>query len=324
MSSTPWLKIGDFTLHLQQLPELLDRSGLLVPLFRRIIVEACASSVVVSEEEQLAFQREFLAANRITSEEELHAWLKKNTITEEKASANILESLQLDRFKTERFGPDVSKIFLETKEKRDRVVYSLLRVPDQAAAVELHLRLDEDDATFTDLCSSHSSGPERETGGLIGPAALGNLHPELAEMFRISKPGQLWPPIKIGDWWVVARLDKFFPCQLDEAMEDHIKNECFEQWLQGQVEAFLTSYRETYASPDSLNPKQSSSSPLPSDPSQEIPYLADSSSEVSEFPPQPQLQERISSDDSNLVDDSSIRKPIGSKPFRRLWPFGSS
>jgi len=249
MSPTPWLQLGGRTLHLEELPALLERARLLQPLLRRLLLEACLSGIQISQEEQTAFQQGFMAQQGIDSNEKLQAWLERNNVSEEQASRNVLEALQLDRYKQERFGSEVEKVFLESKERRDRVVYSLLRIKEQAAAIELHLRLEEGDATFTDLSQEHSGGPERETGGLIGPVPMGRLHPQLAELLRISKPGQLWKPMLIDGWWVIVRLDKLLPAQLDSAMEKQIRDECFEAWVQEQIDQFMAAYRKAQQQP---------------------------------------------------------------------------
>ncbi|NER85308.1 MAG: hypothetical protein F6K42_38600, partial [Leptolyngbya sp. SIO1D8] len=43
-------------------------------------------------------------------------------------------------------------------------------------------------------------------------------------------------PRRIGDWYIVVRLEKFFPAQLDEAMEQRLMDELFQQWLKGQLQ----------------------------------------------------------------------------------------
>ena len=214
------------------------------------MIESCVQGIEVSSEEQIKYHRSFLSSKSIDSPEKLTKWLDENDLTEDQASKNIYDSLRIDRFKETRFGPEVEKVFLETKNQRDRVVYSLLRLKDPQAAEELYLRLSEGDATFTDLCNEHSGGFERETGGLIGPIPLGRLHPKLAELLRISQLGQLWPPVQIDDWWVITRLDKRLPAQLDAAMEILIRNECFETWLHDQVNRFMAAYRTSLASQD--------------------------------------------------------------------------
>lgn len=256
-SPTPWLQLGQRTLHLEELPALLERSKLLLPLLRWLVLETSISSIVVSEEDQLLCQQQFLARNNIESDEQLRAWLQSNGLSEEDASRNLIDGVRLERFKLERFSSQVERIFLDTKESRDRVVYSLLRVHDQDAAQELHLRLDEGDATFTDLSQDFSQGPERETGGLIGPVALGRLDQQLAEVLRISQPGQLWSPIKLGDWWVVIRLDKKLPAKLDADMERTIRDECFEEWLKQILDGFLLSYNQSRSAQSSSDSQDS-------------------------------------------------------------------
>ncbi len=323
MSNTPWLQLGKRTLHLEELPALLERSNLLMPLFRRLLLETSIAGIQVSEEEQMKCQQSFLAQNGIDDEDKLKNWLSKNQISEEQASRNILESLQLEQFKNQRFGSEIERQFLDTKEKRDRVVYSLLRVKEREAAHELYLRLEEGDATFTELSEEHSQGPERETGGLIGPLPLSRLHPELAELLRISSPGQLWRPIEIDGWWVIVRLDKCLPAQLDEAMEKQIRDESFERWLQDQLSSLLLAYKqaaqdlpqlETRQSqiPPPLEPKSQVPPPTPTPPPS--PPLSPSTSEqVSD----PSLSPSSPPPDQSTQDDS----PQDSKPNKRFWPF---
>jgi len=321
MSSTPWLQLGNRTLHLEELPALLERSRLLIPLFRRLLLEACIAGVAVSNDEQMVFQQRFLAQNGIDSSEKLQAWLQKTNLTEEQASRNILEALQLETYKNQRFGAEVEKIFLDTKEQRDRVVYSLLRVKEQAAARELHLRLEEGDATFTDLSQEHSAGPERETGGLIGPIAMGRLHPQLGELLRISKPGQLWHPMPIDDWWVIVRLDKKLPAQLDAAMETMIRDECFEQWLKQQLDVLEQAYTQAASQTPRSEPPQPPMPALeappgpPPPPRPDLPTADLASSDPPSSDP-PSSEPTLSAPPPDASDEPDQPSP------RRFWPFG--
>lgn len=288
---------------------MLERSNLLLPLLRRLLLEQAIAPIEVSMEEQAAYQQRFLAQNGIDSREKLDQWLQRNSLSEDQASRNILESLQLEAFKRERFSNELEKIFLDSKHDRDRVVYSLLRLKDQAAAVELHLRLEEGDATFTDLSQEHSAGPERETGGLIGPIAMGRLHPQLAELLRISKPGQLWHPMPIDDWWVIVRLDKRLPAQLDDAMEQQLRDECFEQWVSQQLEQFMAAYRQAQqqSAPQASSPPDAFSEQPPDQPPPD-PAISDS--------PHPEASSSSDDDDQPTPESASQRR------MPRLWPFG--
>ena len=65
---------------------------------------------------------------------------------------------------------------------------------------------------------------------------MATLHPTLAKVLTVSQPEQLWAPIQLGSWWVIIRLEKFIPAQLDEPMQQRLLDELFQKWLQEQLE----------------------------------------------------------------------------------------
>jgi parvulin-like peptidyl-prolyl isomerase len=103
-------------------------------------------------------------------------------------------------------------------------------------AQELYFRILEGEQTFGELAREYSQGPEAQTDGLIGPVELSVPHPTLAQMLTLSQPGQLCPPTRVGEWLVIVRLEKFIPAQMDDAMRRRLFNECFNTWLQEQLQ----------------------------------------------------------------------------------------
>ncbi|PSR13332.1 peptidylprolyl isomerase, partial [filamentous cyanobacterium CCP3] len=73
----------------------------------------------------------------------------------------------------------------------------------------------------------------------IGPVELSVPHPALSRILAISQPGQLWPPTRVGEWFVVVRLEKFLPARLDDATRQRLTDELFNTWLQEQVQTAL-------------------------------------------------------------------------------------
>jgi parvulin-like peptidyl-prolyl isomerase len=126
--------------------------------------------------------------------------------------------------------------FRQLKPRLDQVVYSLIRVRDGGVAQELYFRLVEGEQSFAELAKQYSQGPEAQTGGLMGPVALRTPHPKLARILAIRQPGQLLPPIRVENWWLIVRLEKFIPAQLDEPMQQRLLNELFSTWLQEQLQ----------------------------------------------------------------------------------------
>jgi parvulin-like peptidyl-prolyl isomerase len=151
----------------------------------------------------------------------------------------LYQALQLQLYQQATFGPRVEPLFLERKAGLDRVTYSLLRVKEHAKAQELHLRLEEEEDTFSALASVYSEGVEQQLNGLIGPMELGRINPVLAERLRISTPGQLWPPFEAEGWWVILRHERNLPAQLDQPMRQRLRDEMYELWMREQVAAAL-------------------------------------------------------------------------------------
>jgi hypothetical protein len=233
--TTPPLLLAGTSVPLEQLPALLLELDLMPLLLRRHIERSQSAGFIPTREQQVEFQQAFLARERITDQASLGAWLQRQGISEPQMSQRLFVALQLELFQQSTFGPRIEPLFLERKADLDRVTYSLLRVRERAKAVELHLRLEEEEATFADLASTFSEGVEKQVNGLIGPMELGRINPVLAERLRISTPGQLWPPFEAEGWWVLLRHERHWPAQLDAGMRQRLLNEMYEQWLLAQV-----------------------------------------------------------------------------------------
>ena len=245
-----------------ELPELLAELDLMPLLLRRYIERINGNQFNPSHDEQVAFQKTFLARERITDQASLLAWLQRQGITEPQMSQRLFRALQLEQFKQATFGPRVEPIFLERKANLDRMMYSMLRVRERAKAVELHLRLEEEEATFADLASTYSEGSERQINGLIGPMELGRINPLLGERLRISSPGQLWPPFEAEGWWVLLRHERHLPAQLDKPMQQRLLDEMYELWMRDQVSAALAELQ--IAAPEGRDKTSNMQAPAPS------------------------------------------------------------
>ena len=150
------------------------------------------------------------------------AWLDRSGLTESDLDVLACRPWQWLMWCRERWGSDLQTIFLQRKAEFDQVTYSFLRLLDGELAQELYLQIKEGEASFSDLASQFSGGPEKRTGGLLGPVPLSNPHPALAKLLQVSKPGQLWPPKQLEGWWVLVRLEKLQPSTLDPALQERL------------------------------------------------------------------------------------------------------
>ncbi|NER79004.1 MAG: peptidylprolyl isomerase, partial [Leptolyngbya sp. SIO1D8] len=229
------LKVGDHTLSVEGVLPLLSKTGMFPRVVQEVVIDAAIAEIELTPEEATAAEAEFWQRNQINTPDEAKAWAQQRYGTPDMIRDIAERDMRMTKFKQMSFAKEIDSYFLQRKRSLDRVLYSLIRTTQVGLAQELYFRVHDDGQSFADLAREYSEGQEAKTGGLIGPVELSVPHPSLAGMLSISQPGQIWPPRRIGDWYIVVRLEKFFPAQLDEAMEQRLMDELFQQWLKGQL-----------------------------------------------------------------------------------------
>jgi parvulin-like peptidyl-prolyl isomerase len=232
---TPVLQVGNRTITAEEITPLLTSYQMLPRLLVEIIIDQAIAPITCTAEEMADNYRQFYQQNQLTTETELQAWLERYKMTPEQLAALATRGLKIEKFKQANWGHKLESYFLSCKSQLDKVIYSLIRTTEADVASELYFRIQEGEQPFADLARQYSSGQEANTGGLIGPVDLSIPHPTLAKMLSVSQPGQLWPPIRLGEWQVIVRLEKFIPATLDEAMRTRLLNELFADWLSEQL-----------------------------------------------------------------------------------------
>ncbi|WP_204140830.1 peptidylprolyl isomerase [Halomicronema sp. CCY15110] len=230
------LKIGDRVLQSDELVPLLSKTNLLSRVIQEVIIDDAIVGIDLTEDEIKVAEAAFCQRNQISNPEEANAWAKQQYGTPDLVRTTAIRDQQLAKFKTQQFGKDLESYFLQRKSRLDRVLYSLIRTSQLGLAQELYFRIHDDGQPFADLAKDYSEGQEAKTGGLIGPVELSVPNPALAGLLSVSKPGQIWPPKRIGEWYVVVRLEKFFPAQLDEPTKDRLLEELFQTWMREQLQ----------------------------------------------------------------------------------------
>ncbi len=238
VTETAVLQVGEQVFTAAELLRALAEHQLLIPLIQGILTEQALRDIPCTPEEEAQWLQEFWQQQQATTPQAQQAWLARHALTPEQVVRVASRPHRLERFKEATWGAEVESYFLKRKAHLDRVVYSLLRTHQPGVAQELYFRISEGEQSFAEAAKQFSQGPEANTGGLIGPVPLGKLHPTLSRMLSVSQPGQVWPPVQLGNWWVVVRLEQSLPAQLDEATRQHLLDELFHSWLETQVNQF--------------------------------------------------------------------------------------
>lgn len=234
-SMTVVLQVGNRSIHADEIVPLMAGYQMLPQFLQEILLDEATASIECTPEEVVAAHQQFYTQNQITTDEARQSWLQRYGMTQEQLESLATRELRIEKYKQITWGPKLESYFLNRKDKLDKVIYSLIRTQDIGIAQELYFRILEGEQSFAELARAYSQGPEAQTDGLIGPVELSVPHPTLAQILTLSQPGQLSPPTRVGEWIVLVRLEKFIPAQLDDPMRRRLLNECFNSWLQEQL-----------------------------------------------------------------------------------------
>ncbi len=142
----------------------------------------------------------------------------------------------LVRFKTSSWCGDLPRLFLKHRPYLDRIVYSLIRVPDESLALELYCRLRTGEQDFATLAKRYSKGTEAMTCGLLGPVPSNSPHPKIARKLAAAKEGVVLSPEHVGEWHVILRLERRIGAAMDENTEAWLLDRAVEEWAMELLE----------------------------------------------------------------------------------------
>ncbi|MFZ9462638.1 MAG: peptidylprolyl isomerase [Vulcanococcus sp.] len=218
---------------------LADRQ-LLRPALRADLMLRTLATVPLTEEEQTQALSSFAQQQGIGDSDALNAHRARQGLTIAALHQLAEQPLRLQRYCADVFSPKAETRFLDRKTALDRVVYSLLRLPEAGLARELYLRIADGEADFAELAQQYSQGPERQTRGVVGPVPITQAHPALVRRLRSNPPGSLLEPFRIESWWVVVRIESYAPANFDDQTRDAMTRELFEAWLEEEVDKQLS------------------------------------------------------------------------------------
>lgn len=235
---SPRLQIADLTITPDNIFPLLAQKQMILPLAKEMIIEKAIANIECTPEEKNRSQQQFFLQMQLNPQdpEQLQAWLAQNYLTKEQLQEKILRSIKLEKYKEQVWGEQIESYYLAQKDKLDKIIYSLIRTKNPGEAQELYFRINEGEAEFSQIAKQYSQGAEAQTGGLVGPVELSVPHPEIANKLKYSQVGQLIPPMRIGEWIVILRLEKYITATLDSNLRRRLLDELFNQWLNEEIQ----------------------------------------------------------------------------------------
>jgi len=234
------IKLDDKLIPSEQIVSYLKQYQMLPQFMRELVIDYAIAPIPCPPEAVETAKTQYLTQKQLSDPKQVQAWLQKHHLTQQDFEKIAIRSYKLEQFKQQNWGNKIESYFLQRKNDLDQVVYSLLRTKDKNTATELYFRLQNQEASFEELAQQYSQGPEAKARGIIGPVPVSTPHETIKKTLLKSEVGQLWPPIQIGEWYIIVRLEQLISAQLDDATRQKLLDELFHQWLEQQVQKLIT------------------------------------------------------------------------------------
>lgn len=221
--------------------KLLNKYKLLKELVKAEYTRSIVDKVTLSKELEEETINKFLRRYGVSDKESLENWKNKNDLTESKLRDLALFDERVKSYCKDNFEHQAESRFLKRKNNLDMYVYSLIRLRDFYKAKELYMRLICKEEEFGDVAATHTEGREKQTRGVVGPGPLHAAHPDLAEVIRIAKVGEIQPLLTILDrkkrpLHIIVRVEYYEPAKLDQSMKENMSYEIFEEQIDSKVD----------------------------------------------------------------------------------------
>ena len=199
----------------------------------------------ISEEQLPDVMEAFLHHQGLDSQAAVQAWMQANHLDAADLQARAHRQAVWLQVCERRWAGKLPSYFLKRKPQLDQVSYTALSVAEEALALELHQRLKEEECSFDDLFQAGHGQESLGPCGHLGPVPLAELPDGLAELLRVSRPGQLWPPKPLQQGWLLVQLDVSKPAVLDPGLRRRLLLELGDEWLMSMpVESNIRSASE--------------------------------------------------------------------------------
>lgn len=232
---TAVLKIGNRVILASKIIPLLASYNIIPQLLCESIIESAIAPITCTPEETAHAFKQFYQHWDLTTDERTEDWRARYGLTVEQLELLVTRKLRIEKFKEVTWGHQLKSYFLKRKRQLDKVIYSLIRTEERGTANELYFRIKEGEQSIAELAREYSSGLEAQTGGIVGPVEFGTIAPNFTQLLYTSQPGIVQPPVPFGEWWVIVRVEKLIPAQLDDFMRQRLLQENFEAWFQQQL-----------------------------------------------------------------------------------------
>ena len=167
---------------------------------------------------------QFKSANQLKTNDDVAQWCLSRGMKEDDFLSEAIHAFRAAEFRSNLLDTSRESLFLRYKDNLDRVLYSMIRVPDEGLCREIFYSIEANEVTFGAAATKYSSGPEAKTQGIVGPVDLTVPHPEISSRLRMAQAGALIPPFLIDDQSIILRLEYRYDSVFDDKTKSFLED----------------------------------------------------------------------------------------------------
>ena len=192
---------------------------------------AAENNIEVSSDDIQSFFDEWRYANELEGAEATQLFLKEHGLNEQSAIQFSQVGALRNKIRESIDDSKVEEYFNENKSEYDVVELYSITVENKDLADEIVSQLEDEEESFYNLAVEHSIDDETfKKGGYAGEVGRSMVPAEAEAALFSASEGDIVGPIQFGEDWVVYKVLRVFPGNLDDVRET-IRDELFESLL---------------------------------------------------------------------------------------------
>jgi hypothetical protein len=228
--SDPLIQLDDHAITGADLLSLSRRGGQLQAMLREWVLEQALAEVELPQDLLDQLLQDFKQQQKLDSEEAYVAFLQQRLLDEELVLAMVSRPHKVVRYREERWGPRANSLYLQHKERYDRLRYRRLQATNADVMQEVYFRLKDREESWESLARQVNPSDPTATG-MVGPVAASQVEAPLLSQLRQAGEGKLLRPLQLGPHTVVAQLEEVMPSEFNEELRTLLLRDAFDEWL---------------------------------------------------------------------------------------------
>lgn len=242
--AAPALWIDNNPLITTELVDLLRRQGAMPRLIREWVLDRTLAETKLEDSFQQQLLADYRSTNKLTTAEAYQDHLDQRHVDETQLLKMLCRPHQVVRYREDRWGPYAQSLYLQHKERFDKVTYQRLEASNADVMQEIYFRLKDGEESW-DALARQFPGAGPQATAQRGPVAVAEVEAPVLKLLRSSEPGRVARPFTVGNTVIVVALKEFQPSSFNTEVRTLLLRQTFDEWLNAECSRMQQKIRFT-------------------------------------------------------------------------------